>query len=146
MKSNKKGFFERFAGGVEVETEKDVTTSNNNWREDENEEAELAIDLYQTPTHIVVQTMVAGVRLEDLEVGVTRDMLTIQGKREGVQNIDEKNYFIKELYWGKFSRNVLLPQEIEPEETEAVEKHGLLTIKLSKIDKERKNLVKVKSI
>jgi len=59
---------------------------------------------------------------------------------------EEENYFSKELYWGSFSRTILLPQEIDPEEAEATEKHGLLTIKLPKIDKEKKTSVKVKSI
>ena len=53
---------------------------------------------------------------------------------------------MKELYWGKFSRTISLPQEVEPEQVEAVEKHGLLTIKIRKVDKEKKNSVKVKSI
>src|SRR5258708_3526221 len=114
--------------------------------EEENEEAELTVDVYQTPTEIVVQTMVAGVRPEDLDINISRDMVTIRGKREESRSIDETNYFVKELYWGKFSRTISLPQEIEPEEAEATEKHGLLTVKLRKVDKEKKNTIKVKSI
>ena len=107
---------------------------------------ELAVDVYQTPTDIIVQTMVAGVRPEDLEISTARDMLTIRGKREESRTIDEENYFSKELYWGSFSRTILLPQEVEPEEAEAVEKHGLLTIRLTKLDKGKKANLKVKSL
>ena len=120
--------------------------SGNSWIEEENEEAELAVDLYQTPTHIVIQTMVAGVRPDDLELTIARDMVTVRGKREESRTIDEENYFTKELYWGKFSRTISLPVEVEPEEVEATERHGLLTIKLQKVDREKKNSVKVKSI
>ena len=119
---------------------------NNNWIEEENEEAELSVDVYQTPTDIVVQTMVAGVKPEDLELSIARDIVTIRGQREENRNIDEENYFAKELYWGKFSRTISLPAEVEPEEVEATEKHGLITIKIKKVDKEKKNSVKVRSI
>lgn len=154
MENKKRSFFERLTGSINMDEEveekkKPATTSKKgsaNWIEEENEEAELAVDLYQTPTEIIVQTMVAGVRPEDLEISVLRDVLTISGKREESRTIDEENYFAKELYWGRFSRTISLPQEVEPEEVEATEKHGLLTIKLQKVDKDKKNNVKVRSL
>jgi len=153
MLNKKRSFFERLTGGVSIDEDdnpkkiivKSEEKNGNEWMEEENEEAELAVDVFQTPTEIIVQTMIAGVKPEDLELTTTREMLTIRGKRQESRLINEENYFIKELYWGKFSRVILLPQEVEPEETEATEKHGLLTIKLKKIDKEKKTNVKVKS-
>ena len=112
----------------------------------ETAEGELTVDVYQTPEHIIIQAMVAGVSSEDLSVSVTREMVTIRGKREAPKGVASENYFFQELYWGAFSRTILLPSEIEPEETEAIEKHGLLTIKLPKIDKGRTQTVKIKSI
>jgi HSP20 family protein len=158
MENKKRSFFERLTGSISMKEEQDEreeyskeTTKNDkksvsNWVEEEPEEAELAVDLYQTNADIVVQTMVAGVRPEDLELVIGRDVVTIRGKREENKSIDEDNYFTKELYWGKFSRTITLPAEVEPEEAEATEKHGLLTIKIQKVDKEKKNSVKVKSI
>ncbi len=156
MENRKRSFFERLTGGISMDEEfedpkkKPVATSSGkkaaNWIEEENEEAELAVDLYQTPTEIVIQTMVAGVRPDDLEISITRDMATLAGKREESRIIDENNYFAKELYWGRFSRTISLPQEVEPEEVDATERHGLLTIRLQKVDKEKKNTVKVKSL
>ena len=154
--SKKRSFFERLTGSIKADEEmgeevrrlpvKGEKRENNNWIEEENEEAELTVDVYQTPTDIIVQTMVAGVRPEDLELTISRDMITIRGKREESRTINEENFFTKELYWGTFSRTILLPAEVDPEEAEAIEKHGLLTIKLPKIDKDRKTSVKVKSI
>ncbi len=154
-------FWERLTGNVRAEEEhedprKDSVgmrkgngkdkKSDSNWIEEENEEAELAVDVYQTPTDIMVQTFVAGVKPEDLELSISRDMITIKGKREELRTIDESNYFHKELYWGRFSRTISLPQEVEPEEVEATEKHGLLTVRLQKVDKDKTNSIKVKSI
>lgn len=158
METRKRSFFEKLTGTAhleeeqeEVQASRNVTKTekkngNGNWIEEENDEAELTVDVYQTNSDIVIQAMVAGVKPEDLELTIARDMVTIRGKRGENRNIDEENYFTKELYWGKFARTILLPQEIEPEEVEAIEKHGLLTIKLQKVDRERKNVVRVKSI
>lgn len=118
---------------------------SNNWLED-NEEGELAVDVYQTQSEIVIKAMVSGVKPDDLEVGITRDMVTIRGKRETAREITEDNYFQRELYWGAFARTILLPAEVEVEEAEAIEKHGLLTIRLPKIDKGKKQTLKVKSL
>ncbi|MFA6076838.1 MAG: Hsp20/alpha crystallin family protein [Candidatus Paceibacterota bacterium] len=156
----KRSFWERLTGSVNVEEKYEEPKKNSmagsnggrkdkkngNWIEEENEEAELAVDVYQSGTNIIVETMVAGVKPEDLELSIARDMVTIVGKREEHRNIDEENYFTKELYWGKFSRTISLPQEIEPEEVEATERHGLLTIRLQKVDKDKKNNIKVRSI
>src|SRR3989338_4354884 len=160
MENKKRSFFERLTGSVRMDEEPEESKKgvvgmgngekknkkDNNWIEEENEKEELAFDVYQTPTDIVIQTMVAGVKPEDLELTIARDMITVRGQREEHRNIDEENYFIKELYWGKFSRTISLPQEVEPEEVEATEKHGLLTIKLQKVDKDKTNNVKVRSV
>jgi HSP20 family molecular chaperone IbpA len=155
MEKKKRSFFERLTGSIRAtddEHEEHAEYQNKedkkkaSWMEEENEEAELTVDVYQTPEEIVVQTMVAGVKPEDIELTIARSMITIRGKREDNRTINEEDYFTKELYWGAFSRTISLPQEVEPEEAEAVEKHGLLTIKLTKIDKEKKTNIKVKSI
>jgi HSP20 family protein len=113
--------------------------------QEETMEGELSVDVYQTPTHIVIKAMIAGVRPEDLDVSITRDMVTIRGKREQHTEGSTGEFFFEELYWGSFSRTIVLPQEVEIEEAEAVEKHGLLVIRLPKMDKGRQAKLKVRS-
>ena len=112
---------------------------------EEEESGELAVDVYQTPTHIVIKAMIAGVRPEDLDVSITRDLVTIRGKRERHTEGTNGDFFFQELYWGSFACTIVLPQEIEIEEAEATEKHGLLIIRLPKLDKGRQAKLKVKS-
>jgi len=165
----KKSFLERLTGGIKVdegdeseerdflsdEPIKKTSISKKSDKEEEIErelvpeeemDAELTIDLYQTGTDIIVQTMIAGVQPENLSITITRDSITVRGKREENQSISTDDYFVQELYWGSFSRTISLPEEINPEEAEAIEKHGLLIIKLPKIDKNRETRLKVKSI
>ena len=96
------------------------------------EEGELTVDIYNKGDAIVIQSTVAGVRPEHLDVAITDDMVTIRGRRERADHVKEDNYYYKELFWGSFSRQVILPEEIEQEEAEANLQHGLLTIKLPK--------------
>lgn len=157
----KRSFWERLTGSVHDEEEEVKKTAGRekgekgsrerkqekqDWIEEENEEAELAVDVYQTDNDIIVQTFVAGVRPEDLELSIGRDMMVIKGHREESRTIDEEDYFSEELYWGKFSRTISFPAEVEPEEVEATEKHGLLTVKIKKVDKDKKNSVRIRSI
>jgi HSP20 family protein len=102
------------------------------------------VDVYQTPTDIIIQTIVAGIKPDDLDVTLTQDMVTIKGKREDSRRLEKENFFYQELYWGSFSRSILLPQEVDPDEAEATLKNGLLTIKLPKLDKERVQKIKIK--
>lgn len=116
------------------------------WMEEATEEeGELTIDVYQTADTIVIKSMIAGVRPEDLDIAITRDMVTIRGKREEERIASDDDYFTRELYWGSFSRSISLPQEIDVDEAEAIEKHGLLILKLPKLDKKRQSKLKVKT-
>lgn len=109
------------------------------------EEGELTVDVYQTPDDIVIKTIAAGVKPEDLEVSITRDMVTIRGSRQESSEVNEADYFHRELYWGSFSRTILLPQEIDVDASEASERHGLLMLRLPKLDKSRQTKLKVRS-
>jgi len=121
------------------------TEGVSDWMEEETEEeGELTVDVYQTADMIVIKSMIAGVRPEDLDISITRDMVTIHGKREEERVASEDDYFTRELYWGSFSRTISLPQEIDVDEAEAIEKHGLLILKLPKMDKRRQSKLKVK--
>ncbi len=116
------------------------------WTDDDDVEGQLTVDVFQTADEIVIKSIVAGVRPEDLDVSISRDVVTIRGIREEHKEVSDDNYFHKELYWGAFSRTVLLPAEVEVEESQASEKYGILTIRLPKVDKERQTKLKVKSL
>lgn len=167
MAKEKRSFFERLTGTASIDDysdsfdEEEIISSReeekriridteenggetNNWVEEE-EEGQLSVDVYQTADHIILKAVVAGVKPDHLDVSITRDMVTIKGKREEQKEVTEENYFYKELYWGSFSRTILLPQEVEVDGAEANEKHGVLIIKLPKIDKDRETKLKVKA-
>lgn len=166
MPKDKRTFFERLTGirSQDDDSDEEVRESGRNkrlpvkedrrnlnakeqkWMEEASEEeGQLTVDVYQTADDIIIKTITAGVKPDDLDITITRDMVTIRGHREITNEVSEDDYYSRELYWGSFSRNVLLPQEIDVEGAEASEKHGLLTLKLPKLDKHRETKLKVKT-
>jgi HSP20 family protein len=152
---SKSSFFRRLigVGGDNDERLQDFTVNDRDFEESgaekeetRNGEGELAVDIYQTDKEIIIQTMPAGVRSDDLNITITPDTIIISGKREAPQGIAPSDYMLQELYWGSFSRTIVLPEEVEPNEAEAIEKHGLLVIRLPKIDKQKRHKLKVKSV
>jgi len=121
-----------------------INTRDEKWAAEE-PQGELAVDIYQTPDAIVVKALVAGVQPVSIDISLTREMLTISGMREDEREVEEDNYFQRELYWGSFSRTILLPEEVDVDMAEASEKHGILMISLPKINKKRQTKLKVRS-
>lgn len=147
MKKEKRSFFERITGmrrGNQEETGAEEKTAN--WVEQNKDEAQLAVDAYETSGEIIVTAMIAGVKPEDLDIAITREMVVIKGKREEPNSSDKESYIYRELYWGSFSRTIVLPVEVDSDESEAVEKHGLLIIRMPKINKDKSKTLKIKSL
>lgn len=116
---------------------------SDNYLFENEEEGQLAVDVYQTDDYIIIRSTVAGVKPEDLNISIDGDMVTIKGKREEEEEISDDNYLYKECYWGSFSRSIILPVEVKGEEAEATLKNGILTIKLPKVKKTKNVSIKV---
>ena len=117
-----------------LEKEDETYSSISKWAEEKNLEGQLAIDVYQTPTEIIVKSTIAGVKPEDLKVSLHNDLLSIKGKREEKLDIKEEDYFYKECYWGSFARSIILPAEVDNHKVEAILENGVLTVTLYKIN------------
>ena len=121
-----------------------INTKDENWMPEE-PGGELAVDVYQTPDAIVIKALIAGVQPSSVDISLTREMVTISGQRSDEREVEDDGYFQRELYWGSFSRTILLPEEVDVDMAEASEKHGILMIRLPKINKKRQTKLKVRS-
>lgn len=131
--------------GNKTERHTHIETKDESWTPQEQQGGELAVDVYQTPDAIVIKALVAGVQPSSIDIGLTREMVTLSGAREEEREVEEENYYQRELYWGSFSRTILLPEEVDVDLAEASEKHGVLMIRLPKINKKRQTKLKVRS-
>lgn len=106
-------------------------------------EGELAVDVYQTEKDVVIQSAVAGIRPEELDITVEDDVVTIRGIRKNPNQEEQRQYLHEECYWGTFSRQIFLPEEVDVKNVEAAMKDGILTIRLPKTLREQTKKVKI---
>jgi HSP20 family protein len=118
--------------------------SNADW-DDSQEEflGQLAVDVYETETRLVVKARTAGVNKEDLDVSISDGILTISGTLSSGDDTDATNWHIQECYWGEFSRTLALPVSVKEDEVEAVLKDGVLTVSFNKIKQEQAKKIQI---
>lgn len=107
-------------------------------------EGELAVDVFQTDTDIVIQSTIAGVKPEELDLSIEDDVVTISGERKNPNEEGEKSYFYQECYWGPFSRQIILPEEVDFNLAEATMKDGIFTVRMPKLQRQKMRKIKVR--
>lgn len=112
------------------------------WLEDE-EPGQLAIDAFQDEESVVVKAPIAGVGLDDVEISITDEVVTIKGVRQPSPEVARENYFIQECYWGPFARSYILPVSVDAAKAQATLKDGILTIRIPKQERAKTKVLKV---
>jgi len=126
--------------------EERVPLDEKSWLAEAGEDGQLTLDVYQTDKDIIIKSTIAGVDPDDLDIGFNNGMITIKGERKFNEKIRSEDYFYQELYWGSFSRSVILPTEVDQENIEAELKNGILTVKLPKKEASNQRKIKVKTV
>jgi HSP20 family protein len=89
---------------------------------------DLAADVFEERGTVVAKMSLPGIELEDLDITVDEDMLTISGERQEEEEVDQKDYYSKEIRRGSFSRSVRLPKLVDAAQAEARYENGVLTV------------------
>jgi HSP20 family protein len=104
-----------------------------------------ALDIYQTPSEIVVKAALPGVKPEDLDIDITGDTLTVKGESKAEQKVNREDYLYQERRYGAFSRSVALPSGLKLDKTEATMEDGVLTLTIPKAEVVKPKAIKVKA-
>lgn len=102
-----------------------------------------AMDVYQTKDSVVVETPLAGVDPKDVNISVQNDVLTIEGKTEKKSEVEEKDYYRKEVKTGSFHRSVSLPVSVEGSKAKAEFENGILKVVVPKAAQAKPKSIKV---
>ena len=102
-----------------------------------------AIDVYEDKDNVVVESAISGIDPEKISITVENDMLKIEGKSEQKSEVDEKNYYRKEIRAGQFVRTVALPKKVDSDKAQADYVGGILKITLPKSEEVKPRSVKV---
>ena len=115
-----------------------VPQTDASWDEEEGDfPGQLAVDVYETDTDLIIKARTAGVDRNDLDVSISDGILTISGTLSSGDETNVKNWHIQECYWGEFNRTLALPVPIKEEAVKAELKDGVLTITFEKIEREK---------
>ncbi len=110
------------------------------------EEGQLSLDVYETAKELIIVAPIAGVKLEDINITITEDVLTIKGHRESEQTAQDDDFIIQECFWGDFSRSIVLPDNVDTSKINASFKNGVLTVSMPKVPGGIKTkLIKIKA-
>lgn len=104
-----------------------------------------AVDMYQTDKEVVVKASLPGMKAEDVEISITGDMLTLKGEHREEQEVNEENYFRKEMRYGSFVRSLEIPVPVKVDKAEAVFEDGVLMLTLPKTEAVQPKSIKVKA-
>lgn len=99
-----------------------------------NNEGQLSVDILQTDTEMIVVCPIAGVEKADVKVAIQDDVLTIRGERKKPESLDGKQALVRELFWGTFSRSIVLPDHIDRKNIQARVHEHMLIISIPKTE------------
>jgi HSP20 family protein len=92
-----------------------------------------AVDIYEEKNNVIVETPLAGIEPEDVRVSVEKGVLTISGESKKEREVEEKNYYRKEVRSGSFFRQVPLPVAVKEDKIDASFEDGVLKVQCPKI-------------
>jgi len=104
-----------------------------------------AVDVYQDKDKVYIETQLAGIDPEKVDISIENDVLTIKGESEKKSEVEEKNYYRKEIRRGSFYRSVPLPSHVIGEKASAEAVNGILKIVVPKAPETKPKTIKIKT-
>ncbi len=102
-----------------------------------------AIDVYEEKDNVVVEATLAGIKPEEVDINVHEDVLTIEGNKQSSSEVDEKNYYRKEVRSGSFHRSIMLPASVQADKAKANFDNGMLKVVLPKEKRAKSKSVRI---
>lgn len=95
---------------------------------------QIAVDILDTTSSIIIVAPIAGVDPGDIDIGLSRNILTISGNRkESPIYLDSRRMLVEECFYGAFSRSIILPENLGFDEIRATVEHNVIMITIPKL-------------
>jgi len=105
-----------------------------------------AVDVYEDKNNVIVETGLVGIDPDKVDISIENNMLTIKGESEKKSEVDDKNYYRKEIRRGSFYRSVPLPAHVIGDKASAVAEDGVLKISIPKAPVSKPKTIKIKTV
>lgn len=104
----------------------------------------LPADIYETAKTVEVKMPITGMDPERVDISVKDNVLTVKGNSEKKTEVEEKNYYRKEIRTGSFHRSLPLPTTVLGDKASAVAERGMLKISIPKAPEKKARPIKVR--
>ena len=104
-----------------------------------------ALDMYEDKDNVVIEAQLGGIDPEKVDISIENNILTIKGESEKKSEVDEKNYYRKEIRRGSFYRTVSLPTKVDGDKATAVNEDGILKITVPKVAEVKPKTIKIEN-
>ena len=104
-----------------------------------------AVDMYEDKENVIVETQLAGIDPEKVDISIENDVLTIKGESEKKSEVEDKNYYRKEIRRGSFYRSIPLPTHVIGDKASAVAEGGVLKISIPKAQEAKPKKIKIQT-
>lgn len=103
-----------------------------------------AFNIWSDAEGAVLTAELPGVKVEDIELTVSGNMVTIKGNRT-TQMAEGDKYFRRERQQGEFARTFELPFQVDPAKVEARSAKGILRLELPRAEADKPKKIAVQS-
>jgi HSP20 family protein len=104
-----------------------------------------AVDMYEDNNNVIVETELAGIDPEKVDIAIENDVLVIKGESEKKSEVEDKNYYRKEIRRGSFYRSIPLPAHVLGDQASARAADGVLKISIPKAPESKPKTIKIKT-
>lgn len=104
-----------------------------------------AVDIYEDKENVIVETQLAGIDPEKVDIAIENDILTIKGESEKKSEVEDKNYYRKEIKRGSFYRSISLPTHVLGDKASAMAEGGVLKISVPKASQTGSKKIKIET-
>ncbi len=109
------------------------------------EEYVLLLDVVAKDDEYVITANAPGLKADDLSVEVLGESVSIRGEIKSEQKEEQEGYLLRERHYGKFSRTLNFPVELDGAKAEAAVENGVLTLRVPKAETAKPKMIKVKA-
>ncbi|MFA6194705.1 MAG: Hsp20/alpha crystallin family protein [Patescibacteria group bacterium] len=102
-----------------------------------------AIDMYEDKDSVVVETQLGGIDPEKVDISIENNVLTIKGESEKKSEVEDKNYYRKEIRRGSFYRSIPLPTKVDGDKALATNEEGILKVTIPKVPEVKAKTIKI---
>ncbi len=104
-----------------------------------------AVDIYEDKDNIIVETQLGGIDPEKVSISIENNVLSLKGESEKRSEVDDQNYYRKEIHRGSFYRSIPLPARVDGRRATAVNSEGILKITIPKSSEIKSQTIKIET-